>query len=429
MAKKRFALVGASARALEMYGVPVIEEYSDKAEIVGVYDINYGRACVVAEDCGGAPVYKTFEEMMTEAKPDCIIITTVDKFHEEYIIKGLQWGVQVFTEKPMCITAEQCRNILEAEKKYGAKIGCCFNDRYTAYFSYLKKIIPELIGEVPVMNFEWMLARPKATGNHGASYYRRWNGYMELSGGLALTKATHHFDDANWLINQHPKKVSAFGNLRVYGKNGPYRAKNCRTCSHTHECEFYTRINGEKQRMFVDNEHYDGYLIDRCAFDEAIDIYDCMAVSVEYDGGAVMTYSETSTCAYEGFKMSVTGPKGRMEINYFSGGRGGLRQNEQWDFIRYYDNFGNIKTYSLPIARNGGNHDGADTGLRDVLFGGNDPEIPSQRACAIDAAYSVLIGCAVNKSIKEGRAIEINELIGDPTLLDRDPDFDYNTVY
>ena len=429
MAKKKFALVGASARAREMYGMPMVEDYSDVCELVGVFDINYGRACVVAEDCGGAPVFTDFDEMIAKAKPDCIIISTVDKFHAEYIIRGIKAGVQVYTEKPMCINAQQCREILETERQYGVHIGCTFNDRYTSYFLRLKQLVPELVGKVFTMNFEWMLARPKVSGNHGASYYRRWNAYMDLSGGLALTKATHHFDDANWIIGEHPKRVSAFGKLRVYGKNGPYRARCCRECSHTKECEFYTRISPDKQRMYVDNEKYDGYLIDRCAFDEKIDIYDSMAVSVEYDGGAVMNYTETSTCAYEGFKMFINGEKGRMEINFFSNGRGGLRINEGFDFIRYIDLRGNIVTYSLPLAKNGGSHDGSDQSLRDVLFRGCTPEDPSQKASALDAAYSVLIGSAVNLSIKEGRIVDIDELIGDPTLLERDPNFDYTTVY
>jgi len=427
MAKKKFALVGCSSRALSSYGEPLVKEYADTAELVGVFDTNYGRAAYVAKECEGVPVYKTYRELIDGAKPDAIIITTVDTYHWEYIVKGLEDGLQVFTEKPMCITPEQLTAILEAEKKYNNRIGVCFNDRYTSYFSHLHKMIPQWIGEVYTLTMEWLLARPKHASGHGASYYRRWNAYMALSGGLALTKATHHFDDCNWLIGQKPKRVFANGKLRVYGKNGPFRAVNCRSCPHTEECEFYTPISDSMQKLYVDHEHYDGYLIDRCAFDEAIDIYDNMTVSVEYDGGALMTYIESSAAAYEGFKITVNGEKGRLEIQNFSAGKGGLRPNETFDFVRQIDLDGNIITHSVPLSK-GGDHDGSDKAFRDVLFGGKDPAIASQRACAIDGAYSVLIGMAANESIKTGKAINLSDLV-DPALLEKDPTYDYSKVY
>ncbi len=425
MAKKKFALIGASGRGRSSYALPIVQEYADTAELVGIYDINYGRACVVSEACGGVPVFKSFEELMEKAKPDCIIVTTVDKFHAEYIIKGIKAGVQVFTEKPMCINEDQCRAILEAEREYNNYIGACFNDRYTAHITKLKELMP-LLGDIYTVNYEWMLARPKIAGNHGASYYRRWNAYMDLSGGLAITKATHHFDNINWLVDSHPKTVSAFGKLRLYGKNGTRRAKRCSECPYTDSCEFYYQPDSDAKKMYVDNEKYDGYMIDRCVFDENIDIYDTMCVAVEYENGTVMTYTETSNAPYEGFKMNINGEKGRFEVNYFS--NGGLRKNETFDFVRFIDLNGNITTYSMPIP-GVGSHGGSDTALRNVLFAGKNPPLEEQRCGSHEAAFSVLLGTAVNKSIKEGRPIDIKELIGKPELLERDPDFDRTKLY
>ncbi len=415
MAKKRYALVGASFRGRGMYAVPIKEEYSDVAELVAVFDINYGRACVVAEAAGGAPVYTDFDKMLEETKPDCIIVATVDCYHAEYIIRGIKAGVQVFTEKPMCINAEQCRAILEAEREYNNKIGVCFNVRYSATLSRLKELIP-MVGDVYAVNFDWLLPRNKLTGAHGASYYRRWNAYMEKSGGLLITKATHHFDMINWLLGQKPEKVSAFGKLRVYGKNGTKHATRCLECSHKDSCEFYTPIDEDMQKLYVDNEKYDGYMVDRCVFDEKIDIYDSMAIIVEYSGGTIMSYTESSAAPYEGHKLYITGSKGRIEVNYYS--EGGLRKNEMVDYVRFIDNEGNVVTYSEPIAKTGG-HDGADPALRKVLYGGQDPVIPTQRAGALDGAYSILVGAAANEAIKERKTVVIDEFIGDPTLLKR----------
>ena len=141
MTKKRFALVGASARGYLSYGMalsPVASglngnnafDYGqisahkkaimEATELVGVFDINPGRVNFVAEKLGVSP-YTDFDEMIRTAKPDCIIVATTDYSHAEYIVRGLDAGCEVFCEKPMCINAEQCRAILEAEKRNNRK--------------------------------------------------------------------------------------------------------------------------------------------------------------------------------------------------------------------------------------------------------------------------------------------------------------------
>ena len=417
MTKKRYALVGASGRGRGMYAHPLAEEFTDVAELAGIFDTNEGRARLVSEECGNVPYFTSFDEMMETVKPDAIIVVTVDKFHAEYIIKGIKAGVEVITEKPMCIDADQCREILEAERKYNNKIRVTFNLRFAEWLLRLKELVPQLVGDVYTANLDWMLPRTKVTGAHGASYYRRWNAYMELSGGLLVTKATHHFDMINWLVDSHPTRVSAFGKLRVYGHNKKAPAKRCAECPIAKECEFYTDKDiGDNKKMFADNEKYDGYMIDRCVFDENINIYDSMAINVEYANDAILTYTECSAAAYEGFKLVLNGSKGRLEVNYFE--KGGLDTNEHYDFIRAIDLNGNIMTYSFPVLGEG-THGGADPKLRANLFRGEKPKFESQVASATDGAYSVLVGAAANVSIKEGRTVSIDELIKDKTLLER----------
>lgn len=416
MNKKRFALIGASARGRYMYAGPFTKELSDIIELVGIYDINYGRAKLSAEACGGVPVYESFEELMEKAKPDAIVVVTVDKYHAEYIIKGLEAGVEVYTEKPMCVDAEQCRAILEAERKYNRHITVTFNLRCAAWLVRLKELVPTLVGDVYTANLEWILPRTKATGAHGASYFRRWNAFLEMSGGMLVTKATHHFDMINWLVDSYPTQVNGFGKLRVYGKNRPRPAVRCMECPNKLDCEFYFPISEDSQKYYVDNEKYDGYMIDRCVFDENIDCYDSMAVNVEYANGALLTYTESSAAAYEGFKLVLNGSKGRIEVNYAL--EGGMMEHEMPVFIKHYDMEGNINTFSEPPAISEG-HGGADPNLRKILFRGKKPKFESQVASSIDGAYSILIGAAANISIKEGRTVTIAELIGDPTLLEK----------
>jgi len=55
---KKYVLVGASSRALFMYAKPMRQNYTDGAEIVGIFDINRLRAEKVREKANlTCPVY------------------------------------------------------------------------------------------------------------------------------------------------------------------------------------------------------------------------------------------------------------------------------------------------------------------------------------------------------------------------------------
>lgn len=437
--KKRYVIAGASNRGLNTYGRVLSgkdekremgdnfgygirsQDFSDTCELVGVYDSNIGRARFVASELGSV-AFEDFDEMMRVAKPDCVIVACTDYAHVDYIVRALDYKCEVFTEKPMCINAEQCRRILEAEKRNGIKIGVCFNLRYENVILQIKKIIDSgVLGEIYNINFEWLLTQDYSAGHsgHGASYYRRWNAYMEKSGGLLLTKSTHHFDFINWLIGGRPKRVSAFGKLREYGKNGAFRAERCSKCPHTDKCKYYYKYNDFNKALYVDHEQYDGYKIDRCVYDEEIDIYDTMTINVEYTDGTLLAYSESSAAMYEGYKLFINGSDARLEVqSFFSGG---VRSDEHPDYIRIIKpgkEDENIRVIEkLPALE--GDHGGSDDAYRRVLFLGEEPEYEGLRAGSIDGAYSILIGAAANESIRTGKIVDVDELIGDSSLLDR----------
>ena len=97
-------------------------------------------------------------------------------------------------------------------------------------------------------------------------------------------KSTHHFDLLNWWIDSDPDEVFALGDLEHYGKNGPFRGFNCRSCESKSKCDYYLDITKDKLLMdlYVNNEKYDGYIRDKCLFREDIDIYDKMSAQIKY---------------------------------------------------------------------------------------------------------------------------------------------------
>ena len=89
------------------------------------------------------PVYNDFDRMLAEARPDTVIVTTVDRYHHEYIIRALEAGCDVITEKPMTIDDAKCRAILDAEQRTGRKVTVTFNYRFSPYVTRVKELLRE----------------------------------------------------------------------------------------------------------------------------------------------------------------------------------------------------------------------------------------------------------------------------------------------
>jgi predicted dehydrogenase len=255
MKKKSYVFVGASQRGLYMFMLPMKEKYSDYCELKGVYDINPGRAKTVADKIG-ITVFDNFDQMVIITKPDIVLVTTVDAFHSDYIIRALELGCDVITEKPLTIDAEKCWDIMEAEQRTGRQVTVTFNYRYAPFMTKIKQLTDEgTIGDVFSIHFEWLLDRNMDVLAHGTSYFRRWNSRMKNSGGLLVHKSTHHFDLVNWWIGQEPEQVSAFAKLNLYGMPGSQKyvngihGENCRKCRHTKECGFYYKLNDIEKEL------------------------------------------------------------------------------------------------------------------------------------------------------------------------------------
>ncbi len=410
--KKKYVFAGASSRAAYMFIKPMSAELSDYCELAGIYDINIGRAQYLG-DKFNIKVFDDFETMIKETKPDYVLVTTVDVFHSDYIIKALEMGCDVITEKPMTIDPERCNAILKAEKETGHKVTVTFNYRYAPFMTKIKELVKSgAIGDVFSVHFEWMLDRNMDILAHGTSYFRRWNARIEKSGGLFVHKATHHFDLINWWIDQEPVEVFAFGDLKRYGRVGSekyangIKGENCRNCEHADKCEFYYKLPQGEVELYANNEKYDGYYKDGCVFADDINIYDTMTANVRYNGGALLSYSLNATCAYEGWRMSINGSKGRLEAYMPESGIAKLT-NES---IKVYDLNNSVTEYTVGKDPKD-SHYGGDSKLRKNLFVGNDSDPLGHSAGTRAGANSIIIGAAANISIKEHRPVLISEIL------------------
>ena len=99
-AKRRYAIVGTGVRAIGMWGRPILRDYGDLVDLVGLCDINPLRVEVAKKQMGAAcPTYTNFDDMLAKAKPDLVMVTTVDAFHSQYLVRAMERGVDVIEQR------------------------------------------------------------------------------------------------------------------------------------------------------------------------------------------------------------------------------------------------------------------------------------------------------------------------------------------
>ena len=156
---KKYAVVGTGNRGTLSYIVPMVKEYADCVDLVAVCDKNIKRARLASEFAGREiPAYDDFDKMMNEKKPDVVVVTTRDCDHAEYIIKALEFGCDVISEKPMTTDDDMCSRIIEAERRTGHKVTVTFNCRFFPFYVRIKEMLKSgVIGDVLSVHFEWLL--------------------------------------------------------------------------------------------------------------------------------------------------------------------------------------------------------------------------------------------------------------------------------
>ena len=425
--KTRFVIVGTGSRS-RMYQKAIEKDYTGDCELVGLCDVNPGRLKLAqkrSRETTGMeppPIYdvKDFDKMIHETKPNKVIVTTVDGFHHEYIIRGMELGCDVITEKPMTIDQKKCQKIIDIQNKTGQKCTVTFNYRYSPPRTQVKDILMSgIIGEVLSVDFHWML-----NTHHGADYFRRWHSQKKFSGGLMVHKATHHFDLVNWWLSAIPVSVFATGKREFYTPRMVRRFgleshhERCHTCPEKDRCGFELDLSADSglKALYLDNEQYDGYFRDRCVFRPDIDIEDTMNVLVEYDNHVTLCYSVNAFNAWEGYYIVFNGTKGRIEHKieekiYISGTdtvQGGLKH-------------GGISTVVIPLRdpayhvepwSGQGGHGGGDQVLLDDLFLPVKKKDKYLRAAdQRSGTYSILTGVAANLCFQKNRRILIADLV------------------
>ena len=184
----------------------------EKAKLVGVSDIVFSKMDEIEFEYQNKinsqeTIVKkeNYKELLESISVDVAIISTESGYHEEIGLYFLENGVNVIIEKPLAMSIEGARKLVDTAKKNNLKLAVSHQNRFNYPIQLLKKAIKEnRLGRI----FNGM-ARILWTRDNNYYLQAPWRGTWALDGGTLMNQCIHNIDLINWMMDSEIDTVYA----------------------------------------------------------------------------------------------------------------------------------------------------------------------------------------------------------------------------
>ncbi|MDD3154990.1 MAG: Gfo/Idh/MocA family oxidoreductase [Victivallaceae bacterium] len=205
----KIALIGAGQRPTVLN--QLFEQSGPEVQIASVYEPDAKLAAEVAtrwpKNAAGVKIAASYEEAIATEGVTWVAIFSPNCNHKEHILAAFKAGKNVFSEKPLATTIEDCQAIYEAHKKTSVIFATGFVLRYAKIYEKAKEILDSgILGRIRAIN-----ADENIPPDHGGYIMRNWRRLSKFAGPHILEKCCHDLDLINWFCGSLPSKVASFG--------------------------------------------------------------------------------------------------------------------------------------------------------------------------------------------------------------------------
>ena len=99
---------------------------SDYHQVLGIASRSLDKAKAAARELNIPKAYGSYEELIADPDIHVIYNPLPNHLHVEYTLKCIEAGKHVLCEKPLALTADEARRLIEARDKQGVKVGEAF---------------------------------------------------------------------------------------------------------------------------------------------------------------------------------------------------------------------------------------------------------------------------------------------------------------
>lgn len=189
--------------------LPGWKAVADRAVVTAACDVNTENAKKRAEEMGGtATVYADWKAMLADNNVDAVDLALPHRLHRDAIVDAAEAGKHILTEKPLCTTLEEAKDIESAVKANGVVLMCAHNQMFEPAPRLARQWVREgKVGRVfSLRTVDCFLIGTRMDKDAWA-----WRGSAaEAGGGCALDTGYHPTYLLISIANSEPKEVVSF---------------------------------------------------------------------------------------------------------------------------------------------------------------------------------------------------------------------------
>ena len=228
-------IIGTGNRGGQIWKTALVQDDVQPAAVCDVYEPHLEQA--LSDASGQAKAYRDFRELLEHRPMDAVLIATPDHWHAIQTIMACRAGLDVYVEKPLSLTVEEGRRMVEAARRHERVVQTGSQQRSGPHYIEAVRLVREgEIGAVhhveaglernsmpgfgspsdaePPADFNydmWLGPAPERPYNPlRGLYHFRW--FWDYSGGQMTNWGAHNIDIARWgLDSEAPKTISGCG--------------------------------------------------------------------------------------------------------------------------------------------------------------------------------------------------------------------------
>lgn len=208
MKKINVAIVGCGAVA-EIFHIPTLQRMPE-FNISALVDVNEERAKQLKNEYGlNCETHSDYHKVFSN-NTDAIFVLTPPKFHSQITIDAAEAGKHIFCEKPMEVSLDNAKKMIDAAQKANVKFMVGLNFRFIPQFRKIRDLVEKgffgnLIGASSSF-FANAFVWPSKTKFQ----------YTKQGGGTLFEMGCHHVDLLRWYLGD---VKSVFADIRTVNKD------------------------------------------------------------------------------------------------------------------------------------------------------------------------------------------------------------------
>lgn len=198
MTRLRVGIIGIGFIA-NVKHLPSLVALADEWEITALCDIEPAKAEKAKAQYGLDSAYVTadYQRLIEDPELDVIHVCTPNNSHREITVAALEAGKHVLVEKPMAITGEDARAMLDAARATGKKLTVGYQNRFRPDAQFVRAAVDEgRLGDIYV-------GRAYAVRRRGVPTWGVFRDKEKQGGGPLIDLGGHALDLTLWYMGKY----------------------------------------------------------------------------------------------------------------------------------------------------------------------------------------------------------------------------------